>query len=312
VNLPSSIRNVLLIYKKSTYELYFAKYHLWANSRLNTLTKKSIHEFKKSHESHYLTLKHIQDALESRGIRFCTADRRRNMNYEDYDLVITIGGDGTLLNAAQRIKNQLILGVNSHPSVSVGRFCSATQTNFGQVLESILNSRPEIRRLHRMTMRLNNQPTHIHALNDILICHTNPAAMSHYVIKIGNRNEHHRTSGIWISTAAGSTGAIQSASGKPMPITSKSIQYMPRELYFRRDVNYRLRGGILTKGTGICIESRMEEGVVYVDGARRFLSLGYGDVLKISGSKEPVYIVDWKSRLEAQHLTRSRASQRQN
>ena len=109
--------------------------------------------------------------------------------------------------------------------------------------------------------------------------------MSHYNLQIDGRSEQQRSSGVWLSTAAGSTGAIQSAGGKKLPFNSAQIQYMPRELFEGHGVKYKLRGGVLPPKQKIRVISQMQEGAVYFDGAHMKSSLDYGDILAISPSR---------------------------
>jgi NAD kinase len=48
------------------------------------------------------------------------------VHVEDNTLVVTVGGDGTFLHSAHKIKNNksYILGVNSKPTKSIGKLCS--------------------------------------------------------------------------------------------------------------------------------------------------------------------------------------------
>ena len=66
------------------------------------------------------------------------------------------------------------------------------------------------------------------ALNDVLVAHVQPAATSRYRLTLGRRSEEHRSSGLWVATAAGSTAGIRSAGGRPMPLTSRRIQFRAR------------------------------------------------------------------------------------
>ncbi|PQQ18703.1 hypothetical protein Pyn_30060 [Prunus yedoensis var. nudiflora] len=74
-----------------------------------------------------------------------------------------------------------------------------------------------------------------YALNDVLIAHPCPAAVSQFSFKIKSDDQpcsplvNSRSSGLRVSTAAGSTAAMLSAGGFPMPILSEDLQFMVRE-----------------------------------------------------------------------------------
>jgi len=129
-------------------------------------------------------------------------------------------------------------------------------------------------------------------LNDILIAHQNPAAMSRYAIRVNGTQEEQRSSGLWLSTAVGSTAAIKSAGGRVLPRESKAIQYLPRELYYGPGTTYRLTGGLVQLGRAIVLRSLMREGMVYADGEHLRVPFRYGDVLRVSRSPQPLVVVD--------------------
>jgi len=68
--------------------------------------------------------------------------------------------------------------------------------------------------------------------------------MSRYYLQVGKLLEEQRSSGVWIATAAGSTGGLRSAGGKVLPKEDKKFQYKPRELYYGKKTCYHLKGGI--------------------------------------------------------------------
>ena len=207
-----------------------------------------------------------------------------------------MGGDGTFLDAARFVDHTPILGINSDPTHSVGRFCPADRSNFKNLLERVVSGKFQTRRIHRMQIRLNQKKWKNPVLNDVLICHAVPAAMSRYRLTVNQKSEAQRSSGIWISTAAGSTGAMRSSGGRVLPVFSNRIQYMPRELFDGHGARYRLRGGLLpparrSGGDGkasLTIRSQMREGRVYIDGAHVWLPFKYGDRLEVTRSKSPL------------------------
>jgi NAD+ kinase len=299
------VRNVLVVAKKSVYEIYFVKRLADGAPRPSRPNPKLMSAFRASHDAHYGALQTVRKTLDGLGVRYCTIDRKRDIPTGLYDLVITVGGDGTFLSASAQVENELMLGINSNPIVSVGRFCTATRSDFAPILRSVLEGRAPIRRMHRMDLWLNGRFTGIRALNDLLICHVSPPAMSHYQITIGRKTEDQHSSGVWVATASGSTGAIQSAGGRPMPLASKAFEYQPRELYVKHRRAYHLRGGVLPAGKPIVFHSKMEEGRVFVDGTRAQLQFCHGAVLEVRPSKYPLLAVDRDRRLEARHLHRA-------
>lgn len=281
-------KNVLLLYKRSAYKIYFLDRKRPIAYPKNVLLRREITRFKEAHNHHYITLRTVSRLLLTYGVRYTECYRGRNIDYTKYDLIITVGGDGTFLEAARKVKNQTIIGVNSAPEYSVGRFCIANAKTFERILKKILKHKFHTQHLQRLRMKLDGHPQKIDALNDILICHRNPAVLCRYYLKIKQVMEHQRSSGVWISTPAGSSGAVGSAGGKIIGLDSQKIQYQPRELYSGNDRKYKLKGGILNSRQSIQIVSLMRDGMVYVDGAHHKFSFSYGSKLRVSLSPSPI------------------------
>ncbi|HLF17800.1 MAG TPA: NAD(+)/NADH kinase [Candidatus Omnitrophota bacterium] len=287
-------KNILVLYKKSAYKIYFVERKGSIRTAPKGVMAAQIKHFQNAHEVHYRALKIVTRALQENAVRFTALSRGQKINYGRYDLIITVGGDGTFLEAAHNSDKQVLLGVNSAPGYSTGTFCIATANNFRKVLNKILKKRYTIVPLHRLRMEFNNSSKALDALNDVLICHENPAMVSRYILKVNGHQEDQRSSGLWVSTAAGSSGAIHSAGGKILQKTKKAIQYKPRELYPRSFKKYRLNGGILSTGRSIKVISLMRKGVVYADGAHIRFPFEYGVTAHIRVSPSPVKTVRLK------------------
>ncbi len=249
--------------------------------------------FRQNHACHYETLRKIETILKSFGLSSHQHLRGIKSDHRNYSLIITVGGDGTFMHAARHArKDQLILGVNSDPSWSVGKFCSANAVSFEAILRQTL-LKPKFKKVYKLTACfLNENPMlKVESLNDILFCHANPAAMSRYTLAIGRMSEEQRSSGIWLSSAAGSTGAIFSAGGIRLPIESRAIQYMPRELYSGKEIHYDLKGGIIQHNKFIDITSKIPHGRVFFDGAHIKYPLTFGKTIRIQSSIDYIRMI---------------------
>lgn len=282
------LKNVLLLYKKSAYKIYFLEQRSYIAEKDESFAQKELDRFRKSHKEHYATLKSIEATLTKYGIHFTKSNRGQIVDYDAYDLVITVGGDGTFLEAARGIKRSVLLGVNSSLSYSVGNFCIAHINNFEVILKRILKRNFRKTMFQRLHLDIDEHCNTIDCLNDVLICHSNPAAMNRYILKIGKIKEEQRSSGIWIAAPAGSSGAINSAGGKKIARTVKKIQYMPRELYWGGKWRYRLTGGILSARQSITVTSLMRQGKIFVDGTHLEIPFPLGSSMKVTLSRHPV------------------------
>lgn len=89
-------------------------------------------KLKDSHDSHSRAVEDVLQTLEKRGVSidFVTASRGSTRDfpesYDNYDVIIAAGGDGTFLKAASEIPTSSvpIIGVNTDPATSKGALCS--------------------------------------------------------------------------------------------------------------------------------------------------------------------------------------------
>lgn len=286
------IKNVLLLSKQSAYTLYFIDHDMTRGKKNSSVIKESQARFKAAHDEHHATLTQVKTILKEYQINFFAAYRGHRFNYNDFDLVITIGGDGTFLEAARWATNQKMLGVNSAPSHSVGRFCQTTAKNFEKAIQQILTNSADIRLLSRLRVKIGKNNLTVPALNDILLCHHNPAYLCRYSIQLGSQKEEHRGSGVWVATPSGSSGAIHSAGGKKLNEFDQRYQYVARELYAKRKNKYQLTKGVLPAATPIEMTSLMRSGIIYFDGPHYHVPFSFGDSATIDLTAPPLQIFD--------------------
>ena len=245
---------------------------------------------------HRRTVRAVRAELRARGMAFTLVsphrlDARGRRALEQAELVVCVGGDGTLLGTAHHVATGLVLGVNSAPGDSVGHFCATARRGFPTLLERALRGAVRERLLHRLEVWLDDRRVLRRVLNDVLVTHSVPAATTRYEIASARRRETHRSSGVWVATAAGSTAGIGSAGGRRLSLRSRSLQYRVRELYREPGRTYRLRGGVLARGLSLEIVSRMPEGRLYADGARRVRRFPFGARAVFRIGPEPLRIV---------------------
>lgn len=286
-----NFENVLLLYKKSAYSIYFLERKAVLIRRKTQDIKNEIKRFKKAHDEHHRTLKIVESVLHRCGISYNKRSRGQRIDFSKYDLVITVGGDGTFLEAARGIKDQVIIGVNSAPSFSVGKLCMANAKNFPDIMSGLLQGRLRFISWPRLHLNLEGHACPVECTNDILVCHSNPAAMSRYYLEMRGIKEEQRSSGLWIAAPAGTSGAIKSAGGRVLKPEEKKNQYMPRELYGGFNQKYRLQGGVLNAGSKITVTSLMREGAIFVDGTHFKLKFPFNAVVKVSVSHHPLRTV---------------------
>lgn len=285
------IHRVLVVYKKSYYELYGYEHRERHFEALEARHHPIIRSMQLSHEENKRTLAQVCEALEAVSLPYDCIYRGQLKSDDGYDLLISVGGDGTFLELARYTKTLPILGVNSDPARSTAFFCGANGQTVQPCLEALLSDTlPEVR-LARLAVLLNDKALPYEGLNDLLIAHSNPAAVTTYTLHVEEQEEQQKSSGIWISTAAGSTAGIRSAGGRIMPLRSRKLQYLVREPYTGGGQRYQLLKGQLAPEISLRITSRMRRGRVFMDGPHLRFMFGLGDVLRVSTSATPLRVL---------------------
>ncbi len=276
-----NISSVLIIYKKSVYQLYGLERkdpqflsHLGSNEQARA-------RIIQAHEDNEQTVKAVISAVSEAGIPHQLKYRARPGGVKDHSLVITIGGDGTLLDASHAVENTPILGVNSAPDTSVGHFCAATGQTIQAALEAIQADEYKTLELARMSLSIDGEKNPNPILNDILFSHAVPAAATRFELELKGKAQQFKCSGIWVSSASGSTGAMHSAGGTKMPPQSKNIQYMVREPYGHDAETQQVSPHGIHDGE-LSILSLVRQGMVYLDGHRLKQKVGYGQRITLS------------------------------
>lgn len=278
---------ILVVYKRSIFEKNFQGTSFLRKKNLPVITG-HLKKIRQAHQEHYQSFKDICDLFRSSGISFETAERKEKINFKRFDVIVTLGGDGTFMEVSHQIKDQLILGVNSAPNYSIGRYCCADAQNFPSVFKNMLEGRLKTRFLQRLQLRLDGKIVSDRILNDFLVAHANPSMMSRYLLKIGSKQEEQKSSGMWISTPSGSSGAIKSAGGRVISLKNKTMVYLPRELHQGLNREYILRGGVLRPGQSLQVTSMMKDGMIYGDGGLTAIPFPYGAAADISFSQHPL------------------------
>jgi len=296
-----TIQNVLVIYKKSDFQIYVKEHGDPHISALLEQQDPAALKMLRSHQENEAAFEQVRAALKDRDIRSRWVYRANPQTVDDFDLVVAIGGDGTLLEAARKMYGSVpLLGVNSSPSSSVGHLMATDAPGFEQALERIQSGSLALLGLTRIEVLVDGEPLRPLALNDILFAHPIPAATSRYEMVMGERCEVQRSSGVWIATATGSTAAILSAGGERMPLSDTQLQYRVREIYpLPWEPPPELIHGFITAEQTLGITSRTRKSTLFLDGPWVSHQVSFGQRLTFRRAAEPLwlYIRDERSHL---------------
>jgi len=292
---------VAVLAKRTSYRTFVEERHDARIVGLLETGDPTVNRMRRSHDAHEETLREVQAALVDLGAKYELHDGARAKIDGRYELVVTVGGDGTVLGASHQIGAECpLLGVNSAPGSSVGFFCAATKGSVRATLASAFAGKLRGVTLTRMRVELNDRVLHNRVLNEALFCHASPAATSRYILRIirgtGARErvdeEEQKSSGLWIGPAAGSTAAQRSAGGNVLPLTSKKLQFVVREPYLGAEMHTpRMRVGLVTESARLELRNKMMQAKLFLDGHHDEHNVAIGDRVTMRRSDESLTIL---------------------
>jgi NAD+ kinase len=171
-------------------------------------------------EATRLKARELEGFLNSRGISAwqCSAwdkDKAR-AQLNDTDLILTVGGDGTILRAAQVVIPETIPLI----CINLGKLGFLTEINAGEALEklpALLENKVWIdeRAMLQAEVSASGQETHLfHALNDIVVARGEIARVIRVEASIDSQHlTAYKADGVIVATATGSTGYALAAGG---------------------------------------------------------------------------------------------------
>jgi len=243
------------------------------------------------------TLNIVKKILKKYKIKFDFVIREKlnKKLFHNKDLVIAVGGDGTYLNSSHFILDKtLLFGVNSDPPYKEGFFMGATKNDFEAKLKMILKGNFKIKKLHRLEADISRKKIQELALNEFYIACEKSYYTARYYLTVRGARERQKSSGILVSTAAGSYAWIKSAGGNTLQLGSDRFQYLVREPYCGRTAaKCSLVNGILEKNEKLIIEFEIGRGVIIADSTEKEHKFDAGKKVTIEVSKKPLYVISF-------------------
>lgn len=286
-----------VVAKRSAWQIHIEERQDAKLRRLVEEHDATVAPLRASHDAHEGTVREVMDALASVHAEIVFT-RRAGESFQStgLDLVVTVGGDGTLLSASHYVDEVPILAINSAPSHSVGFFCGAKSGEARAAITAAMRGTLRRTVLTRMKVTLNGVVVAGRVLNDALFCHASPAATSRYILELGDVSEQQKSSGIWIGPAAGSTAAQRSAGGRVLPLTSKQLQLVVREPYTPHSERYKLRHALIPPGMELLVRSKMHDAKLFFDGPDSVADVSFGDVITFAEADRPLTVLGISSR----------------
>lgn len=264
----------------------------------------------KGHQQYHAVLDAVREAIPG-GVKSQVIERQYlpQFTFGEDDLVVTIGPDGLVVNTAKYLHQQPILAVNPDPNKIEGVLLPFTTDKVIRNLPETLAGQSRIQAITMANARLNDGQELL-AFNDLFIgpkSHTS----ARYRLEHGGRTEDQSSSGIIISTGAGSTGWLKSvyagAAGVIKALGGKVqmpkdggrfgwdedyLIFTVREPWPSKTSKAKQVFGIITPDQPLVLTSYMaDHGVIFSDGIEN-------DYLKFNaGHTATINIADHKTRL---------------
>ncbi len=287
------MKRVLVVAKLTSLQLLREDPSPGARRMLDMIAQKhpSVSGIQPAHEQHMVSLRLVREVLERRHMDFTIQTTMPPKPIQGVDAVLTVGGDGMVLGVSHVVTDDTpVLGVNSAPRFSVGYLTGAFAATLDDTLDKLANGSLQPRIVHRLRAQIGDESLGGPVLNDVLFCTDNPAVMCRYQLRWPEGEELQRSSGVWVSTPAGSTSALASAGGPILPLGAKQFALQVREPYAPPGAAVRYKSAVL-QNEELTIENRSQQASVYLDGSHRRYPIPFGEKLVIGLHERPLRLV---------------------
>lgn len=264
-------------------------------------------DYEVEHETFHSSLISLQTQL-SRVIKNKTVERvyLPSFIFSPKNLIVVIGQDGLVANTAKYANSCPIVAVNPDKNRYDGILLPFDTSDFIQGVENVITGDYNTRTVRFAEAKLNDGQRLL-AFNDLFI-----GASSHisarYKISFNDKTEEHSSSGIIISTPAGSTGWLSSVFNmaygvtrmfeknmkpKKLILKDNELLFAVREPFQSIRTQTGIATGIIKNQSHLIIESLMPtSGVIFSDGIETdFLRFNSGSVATVGISEETAELV---------------------
>jgi NAD kinase len=265
-------------------------------------------EYEREDEAYQRSIEVVRRSIEI-GLKVQVIDRALVPTYTflPEDVVVTLGQDGLVANTAKYVGRQPIVAVNPDPERFDGILLPFLPRQVSPAIERVLEGHSKIRAVTLAEARLNDGQRLL-AFNDLFL-----GAQSHvsarYRIRWNQAEEPQSSSGVLVSTGAGSTGWMSSvfnmASGvaglmgggavKSMRLDweDRRLLFVVREPFVSRHSQAGIVAGILAAQQSLELDSLMPSGgVIFSDGIEAdYLQFNSGSKVTVRAADETAQLV---------------------
>jgi NAD kinase len=234
------------------------------------------------HDAYQHALETVRRSLET-GLKIQVMDRALVPTYlfSKNDIIVTLGQDGLVANTAKYVCGQPILAVNPDAERFDGILLPFQPFNLSASLERSLAGKARMRSVTLAEAKLRDGQRLL-AFNDLFIG-AGTHVSARYRIRYDGKQENHSSSGLIVSTGAGSTGWLSSifnetsgilsflggAPVKPLRLEweEERLLFVVREPFASRQSQALIVAGAVLPDAPLALESQMPVGgVIFSDG----------------------------------------------
>lgn len=220
-------------------------------------------------------------------------DLNNNRSFKNLDIIMVLGGDGTLLGTARNYAHKIecpILGINIG---NLGFISSIELSELDLALESISNGKYDIEERIMIKSLINGQGFDGNrALNDIVIARGTLSRMTKYDVYVNNEKyTSFNGDGIIVSTPVGSTAYSLSAGG---PLISPDLNLISIVPICSHNLNSKPL--IVNENSEITIIPAIEEKIYLTIDGQKSLKLKNDDEIKIKKSEVIFKVISFKEK----------------
>lgn len=304
----SIYEHVIIVTRKTELEELTGRFNTVAQARFYLeRAGRDIDPILQEHEHYQIALDQVRNAIPT-GVKSQVIDRQYvpQFTFGEDDIVIIVGQDGLVVNTAKYLTQQPIIGVNPDPHKVEGVLLPFTTRKLVDKLSDTLQGHAQIQNV-TMAKTVLNDGQELLAFNDLFVgprTHTS----ARYHIEQAGHGEDQSSSGIIISTGAGSTGwmksiyagaagIIQALGGEVrMPKEGSRFDwdadyliYAVREPWPSKTSKSNMVFGVITPEQPLVLDSYMaEHGVIFSDGIENdyvIFNAGHSATINIAKNK---------------------------
>jgi NAD kinase len=308
------VRMIVVVTQKTDLEELVERYNTRAQAEFY-LEHASVPfaPYQAAHEAYVAALNRLREALPA-GVRHQFVERSflPNFLFGEGDLVAVLGRDGLVVNTAKYLAGQLLIGFNPDPERIDGVLVRVPVSQAATVFRRALAGEAVARDITMARAVLSDGQV-LHAVNDLFIGRRTHVS-ARYRLGYRGADEDQSSSGIIVSTGAGSTGWLRSiltgAAGIVEAFTQQPsvghvrqrygfdwaadyLVFSVREPFISKASRAGLVFGPIAAGEELVVTSQMpQHGVIFSDGIETdYLEFNSGRIARVGVADKKVRLV---------------------